>query len=195
MGMTFPPAHTRSLPFRARASGPSLSTRARRNGERFSTDEKVDVVRFKATPVTLAQPIETFTIEFNHVRDDSAVLNLVWEKTVVPIRIETDLTSPAKMVPQIEAAMAAEGGNKPYYQAATYYYDHDLDLKKASKWIDAALQQREAYYMVNLKARILAKLGDKEGALAAAKHSTELAVAAKDKGYVKLNEDLINSLK
>lgn len=161
----------------------------------FQYDEKVDVVRFKATPVALAQPIETFTIEFNHLRDDSAVLNLVWEKTVVPIRIETDLTAPAQMVPKIEAAMAAEGGNKPYYQAATYYYDHDLDMKKASEWIDAALKQREAYYMVNLKARILARLGNKEGAIAAAKHSTELAVAAKDKGYVKLNEDLINSLK
>jgi len=157
-------------------------------------DEKEDVVRFKATPVYLSDTsIETFTIEFNHIRDESALLNLVWEKTVVPIKVEIDLTS--KLVPQIEAAMAAESGNKPYFQAAMFYYDHDQDLHKASKWVDAAVAQREAYYIVHLKAKILAKLGDKEGAIAAAKRSSELATKAKDAAYVKLNNDLLSSLK
>jgi uncharacterized protein HemY len=68
-------------------------------------------------------------------------------------------------------------------------------LEKARKWIDAAIAQREAHYIVYLKAKILAKLGDKEGAIAAAKRSTELAIKAKDTGYVKLNDDLISSLK
>ena len=61
--------------------------------------------------------------------------------------------------------------------------------------MDAAITNREAHYIVYLKAKILAKLGDKEGAIAAAKRSTELAIKAKDTGYVKLNEDLISSLK
>jgi hypothetical protein len=152
-----------------------------------------DLVRFKVTPVQLAEHIETFTIEFNNIRDDSATLNLVWEKTVVPIKIELDLVS--QLVPQIEAVMAAPGQKKPYYQAAMFYYDHGQDLQKASKWVDAAIAEREAHYIVYLKARILAKLGDKEGAIAAAKRSTELAIKAKDTGYVKLNEDLISSLK
>ncbi len=157
-------------------------------------DEKEDVVRFKATPVSLSDTsIETFTIEFNHLRDESAVLNLVWEKTVVPIKVELDVTS--KLLPQIDAAMAAEGGNKPYYQAAMFYYDHGQDLSKAKDWVEAAIKQREAYYIVHLKAKILAKLGDKEGAIAAANRSIELAKAGKDSAYVKLNEDLISSLK
>ncbi len=161
----------------------------------FQYDEKMDLARFKATPAKLPEPIETFTIEFNAIRDDSARLDLIWEQTVVPIKLETDLTSPAQMVPKIEAAMAGEGRQKPYYQAAMYYYDHEQDLQKASKWIDAAIAQREAHYVVHLKAKILAKLGDKAGAIAAAKRSTELAIKAKDNGYVKLNEDLIASLK
>ena len=157
-------------------------------------DEKQDVVRFKATPVNLSDTsIETFTIEFNHIRDEAAVLNLVWEKTVVPIKVELDLTT--KLVPQIAAVMSAEGGTKPYYQAAMFYYDHGQDLSKASKWIDAAIAQREAHYIVHLKAKILAKLGDKAGAITAAKRSSELAVKAKDTGYVKMNDDLISSLK
>ena len=157
-------------------------------------DEKEDVVRFKATPVSLRDTsIETLTIEFNHLRDESAVINLVWEKTVVPIKVELDVTS--KLLPQIEAVMAAEGGNKPYYQAAMFYYDHGQDLAKAKDWVEAAIKQREAYYIVHLKAKILAKLGDKEGAIAAANRSTELAKTAKDSAYVKLNDDLISSLK
>ena len=159
----------------------------------FQYDEKADVARFKATPVQLAESIETFTIEFNDIQDESAVMNLVWDHTVVPIHMEIELTS--KLVPQIEALMASDAKNKPYFQAAMFYYDHGLDLQKASKWVDAAIAQREAYYIVHLKAKILAKLGDKDGAITAAKHSSELAAKAKDSGYVKLNDDLISSLK
>ena len=156
-------------------------------------DAKEDVVRLKTTPMDLAESIETFTIEFNQITDNSAVINLVWDHTVVPMKIDLDLTG--KLVPQIEAVMAAEGGQKPYYQAAMFYYDNGQDLQKASKWINAALAQRETDYMVYLKAKILVKLGDKEGAMAAAKHSSELAVKADDTGYMKLNADLIDSLK
>ncbi len=159
----------------------------------YQYNEKDDVVRFKATPTHLAEHIETFTIEFNELRDDSGYLNLIWDDTVVPIKIEHDLT--ATLVPQIKAVMASDEKNKPYYQAAMFYYDHGQDLAQAKTWIDAALAQREAHYMVYLKAEILAKMGDKEGAIAAAKHSIELAKAAKDTGYVKMNEDLISSLK
>jgi hypothetical protein len=159
----------------------------------FQYNETNDLVRVKAMPVKLAEPVETFTIEINDIRDESATLNLTWEKTRVPVKLEVELVG--KLVPQIEAVMAAPEGNKPYYQAAMFYYDHGQDLEKARKWIDAAIAERETYYIVHLKAKILARLGDKEGAIAAAKHSTELAIKAKDTGYVKLNEDLISSLK
>ncbi len=156
-------------------------------------DQKEDVTRFDTRPVALPDTtIETFTIEFNQIRDDSAVINLVWEKTVVPIRLELDVMR--ALVPEIEKVMSAPEGRKPYYQAAMLYYDHNLDLHKASTWIDAAIAEREVYYVVHLKAKILAKLGDKPGAIAAAKRSTELAEQAKDQGYVKLNQDLIASL-
>ncbi len=61
--------------------------------------------------------------------------------------------------------------------------------------MDAAIAEREAHYIVYLKAKILAKLGDKGGAIAAAKRSSELALQANDPGYVNLNDDLISSLK
>ena len=159
----------------------------------FQYNPTNDLARFKATPVKLAEPVETFTIDINDIRDDSATLNLVWERTRVPVKLELDLVN--TLVPQIEAAMAAPGEKKPYYPAALFYYDHGLDLQKASQWADAAIAGNETYYNVHLKAKILAKLGDKKGATAAAKRSSELAIKAKEDGFVKLNDDLISSLK
>jgi hypothetical protein len=160
----------------------------------FNYDQKDDVVRFKVEPHKLAEHVETFTIEMPQIRDDSALLCLVWENTLVPLNLELDLTT--KLVPQIEGAMAEPGERKPYYQAAMFYYDHNLDLQKARKWIEAIPVDRETYYILHLKAKILAKAGDKPGAIAAAKRSSELAVKAEGpkSGYVKMNQDLVSSL-
>ena len=158
-----------------------------------------DLVRFTVTPVTLRDTsIETMVFEFNHIRDESALLELVWDKTVVPIRLTVDVTD--KLVPQIEAAMAAPGKKQDafYFQAATFYYNHDLDQKKALEWVNAGLADnpRIAYEMLHLKAQILVKQGDKAGAIAAAKQSSELAIKAEGSGssFVKMNQDLISSL-
>jgi hypothetical protein len=158
-----------------------------------------DLVRFKVSSVKLSEmSVETFAIEFNHIRDESALLELLWEKTVVPIKLEVDVVS--KVVPQVEAAMASPDKKQPqfYFQAATFYFNHDLDSKKALAWLDTGLADKPkiAYELLNLKAKILAKQGDKGGAIAAAKQSSELAIQAEgpNSSFVKMNQDLISSL-
>jgi hypothetical protein len=165
----------------------------------FQYNTNDDLVRFPVTRVTLKDTsIETLFIEFNHIRDESAVLELVWEKTVVPIHLTANVTD--KIVPQIEAAMAAPDKKSDgfYFQAATFYYNHDLDLTNALAWVNAGLadKPRIAYELLHLKAQILAKQGDKDGAIAAAKHSSELATQMEGPGssFVRMNQDLISSL-
>jgi hypothetical protein len=164
----------------------------------FQYDEKADVARFKVTPMQLAEQIETFTVEFNLIRDESAVMNLVWDHTVVPIKLEIELTG--KIVPQIEAAMASPDKKSDgfYFQAATFYYNHDQDLHEALGWVNAGLadNSRISFEILHLKAQILAKQGDKEGAIAAAKQSSELAIKAEgaSSSFVKMNQDIISGL-
>lgn len=160
----------------------------------FGYDQKDDLVRFTTEPVEFSPKAENFTIDLAHIRDDSAMLVLIWDHTLVPIKLELDLVS--KLGPQIEAAMAEAGEHKPYYQAAMFYYDHNLDLQKARQWVDAAATQNPTYYITHLQAKILAKLGEKEKAIAAAKKSSELALKAEgpNSGYIKMNNDLISSL-
>lgn len=162
----------------------------------YQYDEKNDLVRVKAKPVTLTTPVESFAIGLADLGGESATLYLTWEKTRVPVKLEFEVTS--VLVPQIEAAMASDNPKKPYFPAAMFYLEHNLDLKKAGAWMDAAIAANpDAYYMIYRKALIQAKAGDKAGAIATARHSIE--VASKDKGpakdeYVQLNETLIASL-
>lgn len=164
----------------------------------FQYDPKDDLVRFNVTPKTVADSVETFAIDFNQVRDDSAELTLMWDKTVVPIQMQVDVVS--TLVPQIEAAMAAPGKKSDilYFQAASFYYDHDQDLSKALTWVNAALagNSRIAFEILHLKAQILAKQGDKAGAIAAAKQSTDLSIKAEGPGnsIEWMNQKLISSL-
>ncbi|MFM9954510.1 MAG: DUF2911 domain-containing protein [Opitutaceae bacterium] len=157
-----------------------------------------DTLRVPTKSVVLAAPVETLTIDLNDVRDSSATLNLSWEKTRVPVKIDVDIV--AALVPQIEAAMAVPGDKKPHAQAAMFYLDNNLDLKKAAAWMDAAIAaQPDAFYLVFRKGLILEKLGDKAGALAVAKASLAGAEKAPSpllkEEYVRRNNELIARLK
>lgn len=159
----------------------------------YKYDEKADIARIKVAPLQTDRSIETLVIEFNKIQDDSSVMSIGWDKTIVPLKVEVSVVD--KVLSQIKQVMASDEKKKPYFQAAQFYFNHGQDLKLAKEWIDKAVEEHDAHYIVYVKAQILAKLGDKAGAIAAAKHSSELAEKANDPGYVKLNADLIASLK
>lgn len=162
----------------------------------YSYDAKDDVVRFTAKPTQLPTPMETFTIGVNDLRDESATIYLMWEQTRVPLKLEVDVAS--KLVPQIEAVMSSNAEKKPYFQAAMFYFEHNLDLKKAAEWLQSAVTANpDAFYMYYHQARVLAKIGDKAGARAAAQHSIEIAKKAGGPvadEYTRLNETLLSTL-
>jgi hypothetical protein len=163
----------------------------------YAYDMKNDVARIKAAPFALPLPLENFTITFNHLHDESALLEFAWEKTLVPVKVEVDVLT--TLVPQIESVMASDTSKKPYVPAAMFYLEHNLDLKKALGWMDAAIaEQPDAFYMIYRKGLILEKAGDKAGALAAAQKSLEMSKNAKGlirDEYVRLNEALIARVK
>jgi hypothetical protein len=163
----------------------------------YAYDAKNDVARVTVKPAALTELVETMTIGLGDLRTASATLSIAWEKTRVSVKIETDTVNVVKE--QIDAAMAGEG-KKPYFAAAMFYYDHDLDLKKATLWIDEAIkaEKEPPLWIIHRKGLILAKAGDKAGALAAANQSLELAKKAGGPlgaEYTRLNEALIASLK
>jgi hypothetical protein len=150
-----------------------------------------DVVQVKVKAEKMPFSVENFMIIFENVTGSSMTMELVWDKTAVPVKITADVD--AKVTAQIAEAM--KGEKKPYFQAASYYLENNRDLKQALTWIDEAIKENpKAFYMYYAKARIQAKTGDKKGAKATATEGIELAKAAKNDDYVALNTKLIATL-
>lgn len=151
-----------------------------------------DVVRVNVKPVTVKDKVETFTIQFMNVKTSTCDLNLQWENTSVTLPISTDVES--KVMSQINNIMTKD--NLPYFNAAMYYMENGKDLNQTLTWFNKATEQNPtAYYMFYQKAKCLSKLGKKQDAIATATKSRELSVIAQNNDYVKLNDDLLKTLK
>ncbi len=154
--------------------------------------EENDLVRVDVKPMVGANKVETFSMQFTNVKSSSCELTLQWENTTVSLPISTDVDS--KVMSQIDNIMTKD--NLPYFNAAMYYMESGKDLNKALSWFNKAVEQNPgAYYMYFQKASCLAKLGKKQEAITTATKSLALATAAKNPDYVKLNEDLLKTLK
>ncbi|MEP7110802.1 MAG: DUF2911 domain-containing protein [Ferruginibacter sp.] len=154
--------------------------------------EENDLVRVNAKPMMTKDKVETFTMQFDNVKASSCELNMLWENTAVKLPISADVET--KVMAQINNIMT--GDNRPYFSAAMYYMDNGKDLNQALTWFDkAAEKEPDAFWIHHQRANCLAKLGKKQDAIAAATKSMELATTAKNTDYVKLNEDLIKTLK
>lgn len=150
-----------------------------------------DVVRFTAKPMAFPMSEETFTINFDNVTGSSIGVYMIWDKTIVSFPITTN--TEARVMKQIDDAMNKD--SRPYFAAAQYYYENGKDLKKAGEWIDKSIADNpNAFWMTLLKARILAKSGDKAGAKAAAQKTVELATKAQNDDYVKMANDMIKTM-
>ncbi|AFL81888.1 Protein of unknown function (DUF2911) [Aequorivita sublithincola DSM 14238] len=157
----------------------------------WGTPEKWDDSKVAAqisVPVyPLPMNIETFTMGFDDLTNETVVLGMMWEKTYVgvPINVFTD-----KMVSKnIERAMNGPESSD-YYAAAVYYLESGKDIKKAKTWMDKSFEMNKdpKFYQFRQKSLIYAKAGDKKGAIEAAKKSLEGAKAAGNNDYVSMNE-------
>lgn len=151
-----------------------------------------EVLKFTVKPTTQASKTETFTINIADVTATTANIELVWEQTKVVFKVAADID--AKMMKDIDAALAKDG--RPYFQAASYYYDNNKDLKKALEWATIAADSNpKAFWMWMLKAKIQLKSGDKKAATETAQQVVAKAKEAKNDDYVKMAEKLIAEAK
>ena len=142
----------------------------------------------KVAPTAYLEKVETFTINLNDITPTSTTLELIWDKTKVPVKITTEID--AKVMKSIEASVTTD--SRPYYQAASYYLDNNKDLNQALVWVNKALEQNpKAFYMMMTKAKIELKLQNKTAAIASAEKTILLAKEAKNEDYVKMAEIFI----
>jgi tetratricopeptide (TPR) repeat protein len=151
-----------------------------------------EVLKIKAKPSAIPNKVETFTINVADITSNTANVELTWDMTRVAFNVTADIDS--KIMKNIETSLSTD--NRPYFQAASYYYDNNKDLNKALEYINKAVEANpKAYWVAHMKAKIQLKLKDTKGAIATAEQSLALAREGKNEDYVKMNEKLIAEAK
>jgi len=150
-------------------------------------DNKV-VAQLSATVHNIEMPVETFTITFDDVTGNGANIGIIWENTYVaiPFSVPTDAT----VMSSIDKVLSGPSA-EDYYAAAVYYSSEGKDINKAKEWMGKAMAMTEkpAFWQLRQQSLILAKAGDKKGAIEAAKKSLAGATAAGNNDYIKMNND------
>ncbi len=150
-------------------------------------DEAKIAAQINVPVSAMPDDVQTFTITIDDLTNNGATIGMIWEKTYVGVPFEVPTKAKAKS--SIEAVMSGPSAND-YFSAALYYLQEDMDLNKAKEWIDKAVSMNEnAFWMSRQQSLIYAKLGDKEGAIKAAKKSLAAAQAANNADYIKMNMD------
>jgi tetratricopeptide (TPR) repeat protein len=152
-----------------------------------------DLLRFKVKPMSMNDKVESLTMNVADVAPTSSNIELLWEKTRVAFNVTESIDS--TMMKNIETALSP-ADKRPYFQAASYYFENGKDLNQALTWAGKAMEQNpKAFYVAHLKAKIQLKLKDYNGAIATAETSIALAKDAKNDDYVRMNEKLIEEAK
>ena len=152
-------------------------------------DESKVALKTTVKTESMPMPIQSFTMSFDDLTDDSAVLGMMWENTYVGVKFNVPTDEIASK--SIESVMSGPSAND-YNNAASYYRKNGKDLKQALIWSTKATElNKDAYWMAREKSLIHAALGDKKGAIEAAKKSLEVAEKAGNADYVKMNKESI----
>lgn len=157
-------------------------------------DKTKEVASFKVKSERLTERVEMFTINITDINESSNAgkIQLAWENTSVKFNVGVEFDS--KVMKSIETA--TQVNPSVYGQAATYYYENGKDMKKALEWINIACGANpDAYWLLLTKARIQKALGDKAGATATSNLSKAAATKANNADYIKMNDDLLKTLK
>jgi hypothetical protein len=133
----------------------------------FTYDEKKDALRVKTKPQMVSENQEFLMYSFDSLTDNSAQVNIRWEKMRVPFTVEVKDVK-AVWRARADALIAANPTNEalPLQVANTYAGDKKWD--EALKFVDQSIKVKETFRNLSAKAIILYGAGRKEEAFAAA---------------------------
>jgi hypothetical protein len=145
----------------------------------FTYDEKKDALRVKAKPQMASDNQEWLMYSFDPVTENSAQVNIRWEKTRVPFTVEVkDVTALT-----LEKARAAVAAAKPDdartpLQAANYALQNK-DEEEGMRWLEQSIKAKPTFQNLSAKALALFKAGRKDEAFTVADQAIQQGKADK----------------
>ena len=151
----------------------------------FNYDPAKDTLRIKAKPEWVADNQEWLEYSFDPVSDNSATVNIRWEKVRVPFTVEVDVPK-TTLARAKEAVSAAKPDDwRTPWQAAGYAKQNKADADaavwaaQALKAVDLSIASKETFQNLVGKTNILLALGRKDEAIAVAEKAIERGKAEK----------------
>ncbi|MEP6636659.1 MAG: DUF2911 domain-containing protein [Acidobacteriota bacterium] len=148
----------------------------------FSYDATKDTLRVKAKPEWTSENKEWLEYWIDPVSDNSAQVNIRWEKVRVPFTVEVKDVK-ALTLQKARAAVAAAKPDdwRTPLQAANYVFlsEDKMDPTEAMGWLEQSIKTKETYGNMYTKARVLASQGKTQEAIAAGERALALGKEAK----------------
>ena len=149
----------------------------------FNYDPAKDTLRVKAKPESLPTSQEFLAFTIDPVTDDTAQVNIRWEKVSVPFTIKVPDVAAVTMT-KLKASVS---GAKPDdwrtpMQAGAYLIlqtNDPADDTQGLAWLDQSIKVKETFDNLRVKANALYKLGKKEEAFALAEQAIQRGKADK----------------
>jgi hypothetical protein len=140
----------------------------------FNYDPAKDTLRVKAKPQKTKDIQEWLMYSFDPVTDNSATVNIRWEKLLVPFTVTVDVvaTTLARARSAIAAAKADDWRTR--YNAGSYAMQNNAKgdgmdwLDQAMKIVESSVTAKPTFQNLNAKFNILLAMGRKDEALAVA---------------------------
>jgi hypothetical protein len=148
----------------------------------FSYDPAKDTLRVKVKPEWVSENKEWLEFWIDPINDNSAQVNIRWEKVRVPFTVEVKDVK-ALTLQKARAAVAAAKPDdwRTPLQAANYVFlsEDKMDPTEAMGWLDQSLKIKETFGNLYTKARVLASMGKTQEAIAAGEKALVLGKEAK----------------
>lgn len=148
----------------------------------FDYDPAKDTLRVKAKPQWVNTSEEWLSYSFDPVGEDSAQVNIRWEKVSVPFTVKVPDVAAATMAKLKAAVSNAKPDNwQTPMQAGAYLINNPNpdDDQQGLAWIDQSIKVKETFRNLAAKANALYKLGKKEEAFAVAEQAIQRGKADK----------------
>jgi hypothetical protein len=140
----------------------------------FSYDPAKDTLRVKAKPEWVNDSQEWLAYSFDPVTDNSATVNIRWEKVRVPFTVAVDVPTTTLAKARVAVANAKPDDWRTPYQAAGYAVQNG-DREDAAKWadqtlkiLDTAIASKATFQNLSAKAIVLVSSGRRDEGFATA---------------------------
>ncbi|HVS83952.1 MAG TPA: DUF2911 domain-containing protein [Pyrinomonadaceae bacterium] len=134
----------------------------------FTYDEKKDALRVKTKPQMVSENQEWLMYSFDPLTDNSAQVNIRWEKTRVPFTVEVKDVRAVTLAKARASVAAAKPDDWRTPLGAANYALQNKDAEEGMSWLDQSIKVKETFQNLSAKAVALFNAGRKAEAFALA---------------------------